>query len=62
MDVQKYKPEIQNRVLQATGRELKLGDIELKIGFLPSLVAENVSFQNAQWGSRPELVKIKRFE
>jgi uncharacterized protein involved in outer membrane biogenesis len=28
----------------------------------PTLVVEDVSFQNATWGSRPELAKLKRFE
>ena len=38
------------------------GDIRLDIGFRPALVVEDVSFQNADWGSRPEMVMVKRFE
>ncbi|HVP78174.1 MAG TPA: AsmA family protein [Thermodesulfobacteriota bacterium] len=57
------KPEITRAVKDDTGRELTLGgDISLKIGFTPALVVKNVSFQNASWGSQPELAKIKRFE
>ncbi len=57
------KPEITRAVRDDTGRELTLGgDISLKIGFTPALVVKNVSFQNASWGSQPELAKIKRFE
>jgi uncharacterized protein involved in outer membrane biogenesis len=57
------KPEIIRAVKDDTGRELTLGgDISLKIGFTPALVVKDVSFQNASWGSQPELAKIKRFE
>jgi hypothetical protein len=57
------KPEITRAVKDDTGRELTLGgDISLKIGFTPALVVKNVSFQNASWGSQPQLAKIKRFE
>ncbi len=57
------KPEITRAVKDDTGRELTLGgDISLKIGFTPALVVKSVSFQNASWGSQPELAKIKRFE
>jgi uncharacterized protein involved in outer membrane biogenesis len=57
------KPEIIQAVKYSTGRELTLrGDIGLKIGFTPALTVKDVSFQNAPWGSHPELAKIKRFE
>jgi AsmA family protein len=57
------KPEIIRAVKDDTGRELTLGgDINLKIGFTPALVVKDVSFQNAPWGSQPDLAKIKRFE
>jgi uncharacterized protein involved in outer membrane biogenesis len=57
------KPEIIRAVKDDTGRELTLGgDISLKIGFRPALVVKDVSFQNAPWGSQPDLAKIKRFE
>ena len=57
------KPEIIRAVKDDTGRELTLGgDISLKIGFTPALVVKDVSFQNASWGSQPNLAKIKRFE
>jgi uncharacterized protein involved in outer membrane biogenesis len=57
------KPGIIRAVKDNTGRELTIGgDISLKIGFTPALVVEDVSFQNASWGSKPELAKIKQFE
>ena len=57
------KPQIARAAKEATGRELTLaGDIHLKIGLTPALVVENASFQNAPWGSRPDMARIKRFE
>lgn len=57
------KPRITQAVRDATGRELKVGgDIRLKAGLSPSLLVDEVSFQNATWGSRPELATVKRVE
>ena len=62
-DYNKFKPYIARAVKEATGRELKLtGDLKLQVGFTPALVIENISFQNASWGSRPEMAQVKRFE
>ncbi len=62
-DFNSLKPQITKEVRDATGRELTLGgDIRLKIGLTPGLMVENVGFQNAPWGSRPEMAKIKQFE
>ncbi len=57
------KPRISRVVWELTGRELTLsGNIGLKIGFRPALVVEDVHFENASWGSRPDLARIRRFE
>jgi uncharacterized protein involved in outer membrane biogenesis len=62
-DYNKFKPRIAKVVEDATGRKLTLaGDIDLEVGLSPTLVVEDVSFQNATWGSRPELAKLKRLE
>jgi uncharacterized protein involved in outer membrane biogenesis len=62
-DFNKLKPQIVRMVKDTTGRELFLGgDIEIKIGLTPTLVIEDVSFQNVSWGSRPEMAKIRRLE
>ncbi|GJQ58927.1 MAG: cell envelope biogenesis protein AsmA [Candidatus Scalindua sp.] len=62
-DCEDLKPLISKATLDATGRELTIGgDINLDIGFRPTIVLTDIKFQNALWGSRPELVKIKRFE
>jgi AsmA family protein len=62
-DYNGLKPEIIRAVRDDTGRELILGgDITLKLSFTPALVVNDVSFQNASWGSQPTLARIKRFE
>ncbi len=62
-DFNKLKPRISRAVKDATGRELVLGgEIDLKIGLTPALTVEDVRFQNASWGSRPDLVMLKRLE
>lgn len=44
---------------EATGRELRIdGAFELDLGLTTSVRMEGISFQNAAWGSRPELAKI----
>ena len=63
IDFNKYKGLISDQAKAATGRELKLaGNLDLKIGLTPAIVVEDVSFANAPWGSRPEMVKLRRFE
>ena len=62
-DFNKLKPQITQAVREATGRELTLGgDFKLAFGFSPSISIQAVSFQNALWGSRPEMAKMKRLE
>jgi uncharacterized protein involved in outer membrane biogenesis len=62
-DFNNLKPQIARMVKDTTGRELSLkGDLELEFGLTPSLVIEDVSFQNVSWGSRPEMAKIRRLE
>ena len=63
MDFNKYKGLIAGQVKSATGRELKIGgNLNLEIGFSPAVVVEDVSFANAPWGSRADMVKVRRFE
>jgi uncharacterized protein involved in outer membrane biogenesis len=63
IDFNKYKSLVAERVKAATGRELKIGgNLDLKVGFSPAVVVEDVSFANAPWGSRLQMVKVRRFE
>jgi hypothetical protein len=62
-DFNTLKPQLTRAVQANTGRELALrGDVTVKFGLTPAVVVEDVSFQNAPWGSRPDLAKMKRLE
>jgi uncharacterized protein involved in outer membrane biogenesis len=58
-DYSKLKPRLTQMVGETTGRELNLGGkIKLTIGFSPVLVATDITFANAAWGSQPQMLKI----
>ncbi|MDM8515031.1 AsmA family protein [Desulfobacterales bacterium HSG16] len=62
-DFNKFKPIATKAVFDATGRKLTItGDIEVALGFRPSLVLEHIKFENAKWGSRADLATLKRFD
>ena len=62
-DYNKFKPKITELAKQYTGRDLTLGgDIELGLGLYPTLVVNDVTFQNASWGTRPQMAEVKRLE
>ena len=62
-DFNKFKPWIAKAVKDATGRELNIkGEIEIDFGIRPTIVVEDVSFQNATWSERPDLGRVKRLE
>ena len=63
IDVNRYKGLITEQAKAVTGRELKIaGNLDLRIGLTPAVVVEDMSFANASWGSRPEMVKLRRLE
>ena len=56
-----FKPMIAGIVEDATGRQLKIeGDIRILPTWPPTLTAEQVTFQNAIWGSRPQMISVAR--
>jgi uncharacterized protein involved in outer membrane biogenesis len=62
-DYNKLKPRVARMVKDATGRELNLGgEVDLAIGFSPSLVVTDVTFANASWGSQPEMIKVDKLQ
>ena len=62
-DFNKFKPQITELAKQYTGRDLTLGgDIELGLSLFPTLVVNDVTFQNASWGTRPQMARVKRLE
>ncbi|NNL75378.1 MAG: AsmA family protein, partial [Desulfobacterales bacterium] len=62
-DFNKFKPQITELAKQYTGRDLTLGgDIELGLSLFPTLVVNDVAFQNASWGTCPQMAQVKRLE
>jgi len=62
VDWNKHVAAVAAKVKAETGRELKVGG-KVEVGLLPlRVIADDVSFANAPWGSRPEMVRAKRVE
>jgi uncharacterized protein involved in outer membrane biogenesis len=62
VDWNKHVATLAAKVKQETGRDLRVAG-GVNVGLLPlRVIAEDVSFGNAAWGSRPEMVKAKRAE
>jgi uncharacterized protein involved in outer membrane biogenesis len=62
-DYNKFKPRIIQAVREATGRELTLGgDLKVDLGLSAGISIEDISFQNAAWGSQAEMSGAKRLE
>lgn len=57
VDLGRFAPQIEAAAKQATGRTLKIaGPLHIGLSLSPSLVAEEVSFSNASWGTRPQML------
>ncbi|MDF1589485.1 MAG: AsmA family protein [Gammaproteobacteria bacterium] len=62
-DISQYKGQVIQLVEDATGRQLEInGDMRFALSLVPTVVVEDVTFSNASWGSRPEMVSLKKFE
>src|SRR5262245_21909414 len=63
IDFNQYRTLIADQVKQRTGRDLKIaGDLKVGISLTPTVAVDGVSFANAAWGSRPEMITVKSFE
>jgi hypothetical protein len=63
MDFDDLRERIQAEAKAATGRDLVIGgEIDLAVSLTPAIAIEQVSFANADWGSRAEMVTLDRFE
>ena len=63
MDFSQYKGLIAQKTKEATGRDLDIkGELKLVLGLSPSLAVSDVSFANASWGTRPQMVQVQRLE
>jgi len=57
-DFSKYRTDIEEAVTDATGREFRIDGEFRPVVFPPSLLAEGVSFANAEWGTDNPMVSI----
>ncbi len=61
IDVNRFKPQIVAAVEDATGRKLEIAQ-DMKLSLWPLGVGvKQVSFANADWGSRPQMATISEF-
>jgi len=63
IDFNEYKPLIAEETKKATGRDLVIaGDLKLDVSLTPAVYVAGVTLSNADWGSRPDMIKVDRFE
>src|SRR6266545_4378695 len=63
VDVKEFIGPIQQRVKDATGRDLEVrGGIDLKLGLEPKLVLDDVTLGNAPWSKQPQMLTAKHVE
>lgn len=63
IDFNRYKPLIAEETKKVTGRDLVIaGDLKLDISLTPAVYVAGVTLSNADWGERPEMIKVDRFE
>ena len=63
IDVDRYVRLAAEEAKRATGRELQIrGKVDVSLFPELEIVAEDVSLANVSWGSRPEMVRVKRIE
>jgi AsmA protein len=62
VDADTLRPRLVAAVQDATGRDVRVGDIGLALSLQPTLVLEDVALANAPGGSRPEMLTARRVE
>jgi len=63
IDVNDFIAPIQERVKDATGRDLVIrGGIDFKLSLEPELLIDDVSLSNAEWGKAAQMLTAKRVE
>ncbi|MBI1262259.1 MAG: AsmA family protein [Rhizobiales bacterium] len=61
VDLGRFAPRIEQAAKDATGRYLKIaGGLHIGLSLTPSLVAEGVTFGNADWGKEPNMVRADK--
>jgi uncharacterized protein involved in outer membrane biogenesis len=61
-DPNDYRGVFESTLQSATGRDVTIGRIEFAVSLSPTIVLEDVTLANADWGSRPQMVTADRVE
>ncbi len=59
-DADQFKRQVEQRVVDVTGRALTIGDAQLQLGLPPRVVLRDVRLKNAPWGNRRDMARVKR--
>ena len=63
LDQNKAKKYISAGVSKATGRQLSInGDLKLDLGWISTVSASQIQFENARWSKHPQMVEIGNFD
>ncbi|MGD1983403.1 MAG: AsmA family protein, partial [Chromatiaceae bacterium] len=63
VDIDHYKGQIESQVSRVLGREFVIeGDSELRVSLTPGLILRGVRLQNADWGSRADMLYAEEAE
>lgn len=61
IDLGRFAPQIEAAAKEATGRTLKIeGPLHIGFSLVPTVVAEDVSFSNADWGTKPQMLTAEK--
>ena len=50
---------IETRVSEATGRQISIGDIDLKLGWTPGIAVSGLRITNPEWAKSPDLINTE---
>ena len=63
IDWNRYKPEVEARLQNATGRPIKInGDLDFTLLWTPALMASDVQVANVKGSQSPDLLRLKRLD
>lgn len=63
LDFNRFKPQIVQAVKEAAGLDVIIrGDIEIGFGLDLRVLLHDIGIRNASWGSRPDMIHIRRCE
>ncbi|MDP2124334.1 MAG: AsmA family protein [Parvibaculum sp.] len=61
VDLGRFAPQIEAAAKEATGRTLKIeGGIHIGYSLVPTVVAEQIRFSNADWGTKPQMLTAEK--